>query len=145
MIGNKKEIINYLLDKSDNKQYEIKEKRKKRSLSQNSYAWQLITEIGNLIGKSKEEVYFEMLKSYGQVSEISMLSSIDPKGYFKYYQIVSKRLFNNREFTIYRIYKGSSEFDTKEMTIFIEGIIQECKQLDIETMTPNEIAKLNLI
>lgn len=145
MIGNKKEIINYLLDKSDNKQYEIKEKRKKRSLSQNSYAWQLITEIGNLIGKSKEEVYFEMLKAYGQVNEISMLSSIDPKGYFKYYQIVSKRLFNNREFTIYRIYKGSSEFDTKEMTIFIEGIIQECKQLDIETMTPNEIAKLNLI
>ena len=55
------------------------------------------------------------------------------------------QIFNNREFTIYRIYKGSSEFDSKEMSIFIDGIIQECKQLDIETMTPNEIAKLNLI
>lgn len=145
MIGTPLQIIQWLYGKEKDKQFEIKEKRKKRSLSQNSYAWRLITEIGNLIGKSKEEVYFEMLKAYGQVSEISMLSSIDPKGYFKYYQIVSKRLFNNREFTIYRIYKGSSEFDTKEMTIFIEGIIQECKQLDIETMTPNEIAKLNLI
>ena len=120
-------------------------KKKERKELKIVYAWELITQIGNMIGKSKEEVYFEMLKAYGQVSEISMLSSIDPKGYFKYYQIVSKRLFNNREFTIYRIYKGSSEFDTKEMTIFIEGIIQECKQLDIETMTPNEIAKLNLI
>ena len=72
MIGTPLQIIQW---------FEIKEKRKKRSLSQNSYAWQLITEIGNLIGKSKEEVYFEMLKAYGQVSEISMLSSIDPKGY----------------------------------------------------------------
>ena len=86
-----------------------------------------------------------MLKAYGQVSEISMLSSIDPKGYFKYYQIISKRLFNNRKFTIYRIYKGSSEFDSKEMSIFIDGIIQECKQLNINTMTPDEIARLNLI
>lgn len=81
MIGTPLQIIQWLYGKEKDKQFEIKEKRKKRSLSQNSYAWQLITEIGNLIGKSKEEVYFEMLKAYGQVSEISMLSSIDPKGY----------------------------------------------------------------
>lgn len=145
MIGTPIQIIQWLYAKEKDKQFEIKEKRKKRSLSQNSYAWQLITEIGNLIGKSKEEVYIEMLKAYGQVSVISMLSSIDPKGYFKYYQIVSKRLFNNKEFTIYKIYKGSSEFDSHEMSIFIDGIIQECKQLNINTMTPDEIARLNLI
>lgn len=145
MIGTPIQIIQWLYGKDKDKKFEIKEKRKKRTLSQNSYAWELITQIGNVIGKSKEEVYFEMLKAYGQVSEISMLSSIDPRGYFKYYELVSKRLFNNKEFSIYRIYKGSSEFDTKEMTMFIDGIVQECNQLEIETMTPDEIARLNLI
>lgn len=145
MIGTPIQIIQWLYGKDKDKKFEIKEKRKKRTLSQNSYAWELITQIGNVISKSKEEVYFEMLKAYGQVSEISMLSSIDPRGYFKYYELVSRRLFNNNEFSIYRIYKGSSEFDTKEMTIFIDGIIQECRELEIETMTPDEIARLNLI
>lgn len=37
MIGTKKEIIDYLLDKPNNKKYEIKEKRNKRSLNANSY------------------------------------------------------------------------------------------------------------
>jgi hypothetical protein len=41
------------------------------------------------------------------------------------------------------VYKGSSEFDTKEMSIFIDGIVSEAKELGIETMTPNEIARLN--
>lgn len=53
MIGTPIQIIQWLYSKEKDKQFEIKEKRKKRSLSQNSYAWQLITEIGNLIGKSK--------------------------------------------------------------------------------------------
>lgn len=145
MIGTPIQIIQWLYGKDKNKKFEIKEKRKKRTLSQNAYAWELITQIGNVMGLSKEEVYFQMLKDYGQVSEISMPSSKNPKGYLKYYELVSKRLFNNKEFNIFRIYKGSSEFDTKEMTIFINGIIQECKQLDIETMTPDEIARLNLI
>ena len=83
-----------------------------------------------------------MLKSYGQMSEISMLSSIDPIGYFKYYDIVSKRIFNGNEFTIYRLYKGSSEYDTKEMSIFIDGVIHEAQQLGIETLTPNQIIEL---
>ena len=145
MIGTAEKIIQFLFNEDRNKIFEIKEKKGKRSLSQNSYAWVLITEIADIMRKSKEEVYLEMLKSYGQVNEIIMLSSIDPKGYFKYYDKVSERLFNGNEFTIYRIYKGSSEFDSKEMTIFIDGIIQECHNLGIETLTPSQIAQLNLI
>ena len=124
--------------------YDVKiEKHKKnKTLDQNAYAWKLMNEIGNVLRKSKDEVYFEMLKSYGQISEISMLSSIDPSGYFKYYDISSKRLFNNKEFTIYRIYKGISEYDTREMSIFIDGVIQEAKQLGIQTLTPNQLLEL---
>ena len=145
MIGSPIEIIQWLYNQEKDKKFEIKEKREKRSLSQNSYAWELITKIGNVLRKSKEEVYLQMLKDYGQSEIVSILSSIEPKGYFKYYEKIGTGIVNNKEFTHYKIFKGSSEFDSKEMTILIDGIIQECKQLGIETLTPDEIEKLKII
>ena len=145
MVGKPIDIIQYLYNQDKNKKFEIKEKREKRSLSQNSYAWELITKIGNILRKSKEEVYLQMLKDYGQSEIVSILSSIEPKGYFKYYEKIGTGIVNNKEFTHYKIFKGSSEFDSKEMTILIDGIIQECKQLGIETLTPDEIEKLKII
>ena len=145
MVGKPIDIIQYLYNQDKDKKFEIKEKREKRSLSQNSYAWELITKIGNVLRKSKEEVYLQMLKDYGQSEIVSILSSIEPKGYFKYYEKIGTGIVNNKEFTHYKIFKGSSEFDSKEMTILIDGIIQECKQLGIETLTPDEIAKLKII
>ena len=35
----------------------------------------------------------------------------------------------------------SSKYDTKEMAMFIDGIIAECKELGIETDTPEQIAR----
>ena len=145
MIGSPIEIIQWLYNQEKDKKFEIKEKREKRSLSQNSYAWELITKIGNVLRKSKEEVYLQILKDYGQSEIVSILSSIEPKGYFKYYEKIGTGIVNNKEFTHYKIFKGSSEFDSKEMTILIDGIIQECKQLGIETLTPDEIEKLKII
>ena len=145
MIGKPIELIQYLYNQDKDKKFEIKEKREKRSLSQNSYAWELITKIGNILRKSKEEVYLQMLKDYGQSEIVSILSSIDPKGYFKYYEKIGTGVVNNKEFTHYKIFKGSSEFDSKEMSIFIDGIVQECKQLGISTLTPDEIAQLKFI
>ena len=62
--------------------------------------------------------------------------------YFKYYEEAGRSFLNGKEFTHYKIYKGSSEFDTKEMSIFIDGIVQEATQLGIETRTPSELALL---
>lgn len=145
MIGKSEKIIQWLFQQDRNKIFEIKEKRKKRSLSQNSYCWELIGKIADVNNLSKEEVYLNMLKHYGQSEIISMLSSINPNGYFKYYEVIGTGIVNNKEFTHYKIFKGSSEYDSKEMTIFIDGIIQESKNLGIETMTPQEIAMLKVI
>lgn len=145
MIGNQQQIIQWLFNEDRDKIFEIKEYKEKRSLSQNAYAWKLITEIGNIIEKSKEEVYLDMLKHYGQSEVVSILSEVNPVGYFKYYEAIGTGTIKNKEFTHYKIYKGSSEFDSKEMSIFIDGIIQECKQLGIPTLTPDEIARLEVI
>ena len=142
MTGNAQEIINWLFNQEKDKLFEIKEYKEKRSLNANAYAWKLITEIGNVLRKSKEEVYLQMLKDYGQQEMVSVLSSINPEGFFKYYEKAGTSVLNNKEFTHYRIFKGTSEYDTKEMSIFIDGVVQEAKQLDIETKTPNELEEL---
>ena len=142
MTGNVQEIINWLFNQDKDKTFEIKEYKEKRSLNANAYAWKLITEIGNVLRKSKEEVYLQMLKDYGQQEMVSVISSINPEGFFKYYEKAGTSVLNNKEFTHYKLFKGTSEYDTKEMSIFIDGVVQEAKQLDIETKTPNELEEL---
>ena len=145
MIGNAIDIYKWLYNQEKDKIFKIEEYKKKRSLSQNAYAWQLIGKIADIMRLSKEEIYLKMLKSYGQSEIISILSEIRPNGYFKYYEKIGTGIVNNKEFTHYKIFKGSSEYNTKEMTIFIDGIIQECKQLDIETLTPEQINSMRLV
>lgn len=145
MIGNKNDLITWLCRQNEETLFEIKEYKEKRSLSQNAYCWKLITEIANKISKSKEEIYLEMLKSYGQSEIISMLSTIKSKGFFKYYEEIGIGIVNNKEFKHYKIFKGSSEYDSKEMSIFIDGVIQECTQLGIPTLTDEEIKSMRLV
>lgn len=116
--------------------------REKRSLNANNYAWKLLTEIGNVLRSSKDEVYLEMLKRYGQSEIISVLAHIPISEYVKYCEEAGESTLNGKLFKHYKVYKGSSEFDTREMSIFLDGVVSEAQELGIDTMTPNEIAKL---
>lgn len=143
MIGNSQQIIQWLFQQKDlEKKFEIKEYRQKRSLNANAYCWALIGEIADVLRKSKEDVYLAMLRDYGQSEIISVRSDINIIGYFKYYEKFGTGTVNGKEFTHYKVYKGSSEFDTREMSIFIDGVIQEAQALDIQTLTPTQIAEL---
>lgn len=145
MVGKANKLITYLvgqLEINKDKEFEIKEYKPKRSRNANNYAWNLITKIADVLRLDKEEVYLDMLKHYGQSEMVSVLSEIDVKGYFKYYEKVGETVLNGKEFSHYKIFKGSSEYTTSEMNIFISGIVQEAEQLDIETLTPIEIEKL---
>ena len=121
---------------------ELSEHKEKRSLNANSYAWALIGKIADALRSSKEEVYLNMLKRYGQSEIVSILSSIEVDGYFKYYEVAGESTLNNKAFTHYKIYKGSSEYDTKEMSVLIDGIVSEAKELNIETLPPYEIERI---
>ena len=142
MIGTPEEIVRWLFNQDKEQQFEIKEYKQKRSLNANAYAWVLINKIANVMRLSKEEVYLNMLKHYGQSQIVSIVSEVNITGYFKYYEVIGTSILNNKEFNHIRVFKGSSEYDTKEMSIFIDGIVQEAKQLDIETLTPNQLAEL---
>lgn len=132
----------FRLDKDTVYDVKIDKHREKRSLNANAYLWKLVTEIGNVLNKSKEEVYLQMLIDYGQSEMVSILSEIDVKGYFKYYKLAGTSILNGKEFNHYKIYKGSSEYDTKEMSILLNGVVQEAKNLGIKTKDDIEIERL---
>ena len=116
--------------------------REKRSLNSNNYCWKLLTEIGNVIRKNKEEVYFDMLKRYGQSEMISVQAHIPIEQYIKYCEEAGESTLKGKVFKHYKVYKGSSEFDSREMSIFLDGIVDEAKELGIQTETPEQIAKM---
>lgn len=143
MIGNSQQIIQWLFQQKDlEKKFEIKEYRQRRSLSQNAYCWELIGQIADKMRMSKEYIYLKMLQDYGQSQIITVRADINVDGYFKYYEEAGTGQVNGKEFTHYKVYKGSSEFDTREMTIFIDGVIQEAQAIGIQTLTPTQIAEL---
>lgn len=142
MIGFSLELIAWLSQQKTDVKFEVTEYHPKRSLSANAYAWALINKIADSLRKSKEEVYLQMLKDYGQSEFVSVLSDINVSGYFKYFEEYGKGHVEGREFTHYKVYKGSSEMDSREMSILIDGIIQEARQLGIETITPAEKERL---
>jgi hypothetical protein len=121
---------------------EAKQFRRKRSLNANAYAWKLITEIADVLRASKDDIYLQMLKRYGQSELISVLTHIPIGGYVKYYEQAGESTLNGKAFTHYRVYKGSSEFDTREMAVLIDGIVSEAKELGIPTETPDEIERM---
>ena len=141
-------ITNYsqqqLLDKLVEDKYSIsvEKYREQRSLNANAYMWHLVNEIANMLSKSKEDIYFIMLQRYGKSEMVSVISSIDVDGYFKYYQKAGTSILNGKEFTHYKVYKGSSEYDTKEMATLIDGIVQEAQELDIQTLEDIELKRL---
>lgn len=142
MLGKPLDLINFLYNQDKDKIFEIKEHKQKRSLNANAYMWVLINEIANKVRLSKEEVYLNMLKSYGQSTIVSLLSDIDYNGFFKYYEVIGTSVLNNKEFTHIKILKGSSEYNTLEMSILIDGVVQECTNLGIPTINDEELERL---
>jgi hypothetical protein len=116
--------------------------REKRSLNANNYAWKLITEIANVLRGSKDETYRLMLERYGQSEIISVKANIPIKDFIQYIDEVGSSSLNGTLFKHYKVYKGSSQYDTQEMSIFIDGIVGEAKALGIPTETPEQIANL---
>ena len=121
--------------------------KQKRSLDANAYCWAIITKIANHpdIKSSKEEVYEEMLQKYGFLYQdeegyipVTVKAGVDMskiEGHWKFYK-------SNGKFDSYLMIKGSSEYDTVEMAHFIDMVVQEAKELGIETLTPDELERI---
>ena len=137
-------IYDLLTNETKEKVLTLDYKKKRRSLNSNSYAWVLITQMADVLRSSKEEVYFQMLKRYGQSSVVSIVEDAAEvfKKSVKYCEEFGQSLLNGKNFIHIKVFMGSSEMDSKQMAIFIDGIVSEANELKICTLTPLEIQKL---
>jgi hypothetical protein len=90
-----------------------------------------------------------MLKRYGQ-REPKLLSVVADAVDMVYRATknhcceVGESELNGKTFKHLAILIGSSQYDSKQMATLIDGIVSECKELDIETLTPQELAALKM-
>lgn len=156
MLGKKLKIIEWLLSLPEDVIVKAEIFKPKRSKQQNAYYWVLVTEIANVMRKSKTVIHNMMLRDYGQPliingehpyvfipdtdeAEEEVLRAdtyhLKPTGHIKEGKL-------GHDYRAYYPLLGSSEYNTAEMAILLEGTIQEAKALDIETLTPDEIQRM---
>ncbi len=117
--------------------------KEKRSLDSNSYAWVLIGKIADCVGSSKDEIYLQMLKRYGQTFVVKIQhKDIDRFKRSEKYWEEHESLDAEEKAQYFRVWVGSSHYNTEEMSKFIDGIVSEAEELDIETKTPDQIAEM---
>lgn len=122
---------------------DIDKYREKRSLEANAYAWQIISKIADIVGASKDEVYLEMLKRYGQTFVCKIPNNhVDRFKRSEKYWEEHESLEAEEKAQYFRVWVGSSKYDTAEMSTFINGIVSEAEELDIDVRTPDQIAEM---
>lgn len=141
-----------LMHKYDGKKMtvEIKEKRGGRSLDANAYCWVLCDKIAQTKGLllKKGDVYKKAIRDYGVTTVVpvenellpKVLKAWDDQGYGNDHDIIGASKVKG--YTNVRLYLGSSEYDSKEMSILIDGLVADAQELGIDTMTPTEMSKL---
>lgn len=131
---------------------EIKKHRERRSLDAHAYYWSLVGKIGAVTGDSQNSIHNIMLGRYGTLDRMEDDSLIpfcirDDINYleFPYPHLMPTQKTLSKDGKLYRWFyqiKGSSEYNTKEMSHLIDGIVSECRELGIETLPPMELERM---
>ncbi len=151
MVGTIEQIIQYLFNQDKTKKYEVNEYKEKRSLSANAYCWVLCDKIAKKLTVpdaviTKEDVYKDAILNIGTFQPMI----VEEKAYDNLKRIWEKQGLGfliqevSRKDKCIRIncYYGSSTYNTKEMSLLIELLVQQAKEQGIETKTQAEIDSL---
>lgn len=128
---------------------EIKEYHPKRSLDQNALYWSVLTQFARVMRMSNAEAHNRMLRDYGTLKrfgdeiafvflpdtdEVERQTLEDETEHLK----PTSQVQVGNDGAVYRTYimiKGSSSYDTSEMTRLIDGLIDECEQVGLEVLS----------
>ena len=124
----------------------------KRSLDANAYYWKLLSELARVLRTSNEELHNMLLESYGTLAEdedgnliVHFLPETEDYQRYKHehYMPTGEVLeYEGIRFCKFYRIKGSSQYNTREMSQLIDGLIYECKNMDIETLPPEQIERM---
>lgn len=136
---------------------EIKEYRKKRSLNQNDMYWSVLTSFAEVLNISNARAHNLLLRRYGQLeryedkpvyvvlpdTEEAEKRADEAESYHLKPTSQVKEGKDGQMYRTYMLLRGSSTYNTKEMTRLLEGLLDECKEMGIAVMTEREASLLN--
>lgn len=145
----------------DELKLKIARKKEVRSLDSNDYFHVLNRKLAVKLKKSEAYMKNELLGRYGQkeyVDEMGehpaiLTTQIPPNDFmskeFLHVQCCDIRVkkSDGKDITWYSYYllRGSHTYNSAEMARLIQGTIEDCKEQGIETATPDEIAKMQML
>lgn len=148
LVLNERESLSSLEELKENKlSVEIKKYRNKRSLDANAYMWVLISKLEEKLNVSKDIIYKDAIRNIGVYEVIPVKN----EAVYRFIEAWSKNGLGwvcettkskLEGYTNILAYYGSSTYNTAEMSRLIDLIVQECKQLNIETMSQSELDSL---
>ena len=123
---------------------ELKKKRKKRSLTANAYFWQLLNKLAIALNEAESVTYKRLVSDYGVWTKVYVAEEArdtlisawgkqkDSSGWFA--EALDKETV--------KLYYGTSVYDTKQMARIIDGLVEECKEQNIETLPQDELLRI---
>ena len=128
---------------------EVKEHRKKRSLDANAYAWVLINKLADALRITPIEIYRQAIQNVGGNYEILPVKE-EAAEHFKQvweaqglgWPCVDMGKSKIDGYRNLRAYYGSSTYSTTQMAQLIDILLQDCRALDIEVKSDEEIASI---
>ncbi len=136
-----------LVDQHDRKPYELTLKpwREKRSLTANAYFHTLVNKLAAVMRISNDACKVLMVRSYGTVAElngvpvtITLPKGAKPSDFYPYYEWLS----GDADGDTYQLYKQTHTLNSSEFARLIDGTVEECKAVGIETLPPKELERL---
>ena len=138
------ELIKVLVDMPNDKKYDLVVHKEKRTLKQNDYYHTLKNKLAAKLRKSPDEIHFEMIKKSCPFDEYLVPYEASLRG-IEYYEEKGKIERNGKLFKTIRVYVGSSKLLVDEMIVLLDNMIEECQLQGIETITPEELAKMRAL
>lgn len=120
----------------------------RRSLDANAYFHVLVGKIADALTISKAKAKNVLICKYGQPQllpdgSIMVYKTNAPEEFmWEQESIHAIPVKYEEKATFYKIYRGSHTYDTKEMSVLIDGTVADAKELGIETATPTELAEM---
>ena len=144
------------LRKNERLVFSVKEYKRKRSLDANAYYWVLVTKLAKVLNLSKPHLHNILLRRYGQPeivdgqmvflvlpdSESGTRKADEAETYHIRPTSQVKTGVDGKMYRTYVMLRGSSTYNTAEMSELIDGLVSECKEQGIETLPAAELERM---
>lgn len=154
--GTPEKLVLVLMQAPKDKIFDLIEHKKKRSLSQNSYYWVLLGKVATKTKVPAPIIHNKNLRDLGLVMRLNdeLITVYIPDTENAENEVLRADTYhlkptshtkagkNGKMFRAYVMLRGSSTFNTHEMTALLNLMIQEANSVGVNVISPEELAHI---